>query len=160
MWNALKEDEIPAERQWELLLESGNYFLDFAIFCEKGFVDVETDGDSYHIGVEQSKSDNLRNNHLESNGWHVLRFNTQAILEQMKSYCIPTIKDMTDRLGGISDVLMRKPNFLHSRAAFSFDRVSRIQVLNIILRFDNNGGSQIMVWHLPAGQAYFYQQLM
>jgi very-short-patch-repair endonuclease len=109
MWDALKSSEISAERQWELILEPGNFFLDFAIFCKKGFVDIETDGDSYHTGVEQSISDNLRNNNLETKGWHVLRFNTLAIVKQMESYCIPMIKEMIDRLGGISDVLMRKP---------------------------------------------------
>lgn len=103
LWYALKKNQISAERQWELIFKNDRFILDFAMLCEKGFIDVETDGDTYHTDKEKSQTDNARNNLLESKGWHVLRFNTHAIKEQMEQYCIPTIKSMTEKLGGMID---------------------------------------------------------
>lgn len=108
LWYALKMNQISAERQWELVLEKERLLLDFAMFCEKGFIDVETDGDTYHADKDKSQTDNERNNLLESKGWHVLRFNTHAIKEQMEQYCIPTIKSMTEKLGGSADEVFQK----------------------------------------------------
>jgi very-short-patch-repair endonuclease len=76
-WYELKKINIPAERQWQIKIETFNYQLDFALFCNTGSLDVETDGDSWHLIRNRVKSDNRRNNNLEALGWHVLRFNTQ-----------------------------------------------------------------------------------
>jgi hypothetical protein len=48
LWSELKTLDIRAERQWLLPVEEQNYYLDFAIFCNDGFIDVETDGDIWH----------------------------------------------------------------------------------------------------------------
>ena len=54
VWTALKERTIPAERQEPVWVDGRRYYLDFAIYCAKGSLDVETDGDTWHIGAEKS----------------------------------------------------------------------------------------------------------
>jgi very-short-patch-repair endonuclease len=102
LWTALKRLDIPAERQWEVLLGSNWYMLDFALFCAKGKVDVETDGDKWHADRERIPEDNRRNNALEAQGWHILRFYGRQIRESMAEYCLPKIADAVNRLGGMS----------------------------------------------------------
>jgi very-short-patch-repair endonuclease len=103
LWKDLKQLNILAERQWEVKTEIFNYQLDFAFFCKDGNLDVETDGDIWHLRRDRVVHDNRRNNDLESLGWHVLRFNTQAISEQRGEYCIPQIQETLNRLGGLND---------------------------------------------------------
>lgn len=101
LWGELKKLNISAERQWEVRTEAFNYRLDFAFFCTKGNLDVETDGDTWHLQPDRVGLDNCRNNDLESTGWHVLRFNTQAISEQRAEYCVPRIQETINKLGGL-----------------------------------------------------------
>lgn len=75
--------------------------LDFAIYCAEGKIDVETDGDTWHITKEGSRQDNIRDNALETKGWRTLRFTTQQVKEEMASYCIPKIAENINPLGGI-----------------------------------------------------------
>jgi very-short-patch-repair endonuclease len=103
LWRELKKLNISAERQWEVRTTTFNYQLDFAFFCHDGNLDVETDGDTWHLRRDRVEHDNRRNNDLESLGWHVLRFNTKAISEKRGQYCIPRIQETINRLGGLSD---------------------------------------------------------
>ena len=41
-----------------------DYALDFAFYCEKGKMDVETDGDSWHADPKRIPMDNRRDNDL------------------------------------------------------------------------------------------------
>lgn len=103
LWEALKTKDILAERQWEVRTDTFSYQLDFAFFCQKGSLDVETDGDAWHAKREMIAHDNRRNNDLASLGWHVLRFNTKAVMEQNAQYCIPRIQETINSLGGLRD---------------------------------------------------------
>ncbi len=103
LWRALIRPRIKAERQWGLQVHERYYVLDFALFCNKGNVDVETDGDTWHANKERSPLDNQRNNDLEVVNWSVLRFNTLQINEQLEDYCLPTIQDKINHAGGLSD---------------------------------------------------------
>jgi very-short-patch-repair endonuclease len=103
LWGELKRRHIPAERQWNVRTETFNYQLDFAFFCNDGNLDVETDGDTWHLQHDRVELDNRRNNDLEALGWHVLRFNSKVISEQRADYCIPRIQETINRLGGLSD---------------------------------------------------------
>jgi very-short-patch-repair endonuclease len=103
LWAELRRLEIRAERQWHLKVERSHYFLDFAVFCQKGKIDIETDGDTYHIQRERVQQDNRRHNHLQSAGWRVLRFNGKQIRQAMAEYCMPEITEMITTLGGLSD---------------------------------------------------------
>ncbi len=101
LWQQLELLHLNAERQWGVTVNKQNFFLDFAIFCNGGSLDVEADGDSYHIGKEEGQRDRQRNNALATAGWHVLRFNTQEIRERMTDYCVPRLLEVVNRLGGL-----------------------------------------------------------
>lgn len=103
LWAELKRLQIQAERQELVKLNHRNYMLDFAIHCAKGKIDVETDGDKYHANTEVSPKDNLRNNNLTAAGWHILRFTTKQIQEEMVAYCLPEIVKTIHRLGGVEE---------------------------------------------------------
>jgi very-short-patch-repair endonuclease len=103
LWEDLKQRKIPAERQWPVFKNDLSYRLDFAFFCNKGKLDVETDGDTWHLEKERVALDNRRNNDVEAQGWHVLRFNTKQIQEQRAEYCLPRIQDTITTLGGLTD---------------------------------------------------------
>ena len=92
-----------AERQWNVNIGKSWYKLDFALFCENGKIDVETDGDTWHAARERIAEDNRRDNDMESTGWHVLRFNGHQIREEMSSYSVPKVTQMITRLGGLSE---------------------------------------------------------
>lgn len=101
LWAEFKRLQIYAERQELVTAKGDNYFLDFAVYCMAGKLDVETDGDTWHVGKDQARADNLRDNALKTEGWRVLRFNTQQVQEQMAEYCVPTVVENINRLGGI-----------------------------------------------------------
>ena len=103
LWAELKRLEIAAERQWDTRIGSAWYKLDFALFCQKGKIDIETDGDSWHSLTERIPEDNRRDNNLASDGWYVLRFNGHQVREQMSSYCTPKVSEMINHLGGLND---------------------------------------------------------
>jgi very-short-patch-repair endonuclease len=103
LWAEFKRLQIQAERQELVKVNSRNYMLDFAIYCAKGNIDVETDGDTYHANPEKSAEDNVRNNDLEAAGWKVLRFTTLQIQEQMAEYCLPNIVDTIKYLGWLDE---------------------------------------------------------
>ncbi len=101
LWYELKKQEIFAERQWRVRVDRKHYYLDFALFCQDANVAVETDGDSWHGDRPQILADKKRQNDLTSTGWHILRFGSWQIREQMTSYCLPKIKKTITRYGGI-----------------------------------------------------------
>lgn len=91
LWAELKRRQIRAERQEYVLVNGRTYALDFALYCARGRLNLETDGDQWHADPKRIPLDNLRDNDLETHGWKLLRFNTHHIREQMDAYCIPTI---------------------------------------------------------------------
>jgi very-short-patch-repair endonuclease len=103
LWAEFKRMQMRAERQWRLQLKQIYYQLDFALFCNQGQIDIETDGDTWHARRERIPLDNQRDNDIQSAGWHVLRFNGQQIREQAKSYCISKIEEMVNQLSGLKE---------------------------------------------------------
>ena len=103
LWAHLRSERVPAERQFKVTHQRQSYMLDFAVFCQKGQIDIEADGDSYHLNPRAGRVDNARNNDLESAGWHVLRFDTVKIRHTAASECLPMIRDSITRLGGINE---------------------------------------------------------
>ncbi|MFH1007787.1 MAG: DUF559 domain-containing protein [Candidatus Latescibacterota bacterium] len=101
MWAAFKQDKIETERQYYVLIADVNYYLDFAVFCQKGRIDVECNGDTWHSAKEQIPRDNARDNSLTSGGWAVLRFSTPAIREDMLD-CLSKVKHTINKLGGLA----------------------------------------------------------
>jgi len=101
LWSALKKARILAERQEMVDVEDKRYYLDFAIYCARGKLDVETDGDTWHANRERAPEDNRRDNDLHSVGWSVLRFNTPQVSEQLVEYCVEKIAKTVNKYGGI-----------------------------------------------------------
>lgn len=100
LWKQLKRVNLTAERQFFLSVDKMRYCLDFALFCTKGHINVECDGDQWHSEKSQIASDNQRNNDLTSGGWSVLRFNTVQLQSQMDQ-CLETIWRTVYARGGI-----------------------------------------------------------
>ena len=103
LWAEFKQLQIIAERQEWIKTKEHDYPLDFAIYCAKGKIDIETDGDYWHANPERAAEDNLRDNNIKTAGWKVLRFNGVQIREQMQEYCLPTIKENINQLGGVDE---------------------------------------------------------
>lgn len=112
LWAEFKRHKIPAERQEFVVAKGNDYALDFAIYCAKGNIDVETDGDFWHANPGKAAQDNLRDNYLKADGWQVLRFNTKQIQEKAADYCISTVAETINNLGGVEEgkVIPRKIN--------------------------------------------------
>ncbi len=102
LWAEFKRLQIEAERQEVVRVNGNHYFLDFAVHCLAGKLDVETDGDTWHVGRDKAGADNLRDNSLKTEGWRVLRFTTQQVREQMADYCVPIVVENINRLGGLN----------------------------------------------------------
>ena len=102
LWAALKQQAFPAERQWPESVAGHRYILDFAMFCNEGKIDLETDGDTYHSGPHASARDNSRQNALLSKGWRTIRFNTPQ-LERDIDACIREIAAVVNNLKGFKD---------------------------------------------------------
>lgn len=103
VWLALKRLKIPAERQELVRVDTRRYALDFAIYCGNGKLDIETDGDTWHVNRERAPLDNLRDNDLHSAGWSLLRFTTYQVRDELSSYCVPKIAATVNELGGIEE---------------------------------------------------------
>ncbi len=100
VWAEFKSLRIRAERQWNVVLQDGWYRLDFAIFCERGKIDVETDGVHYHTDPVRWAKDRSRDRKLQLDGWEVLRYPGQEVRESFVKYCMPEITQMINQLGG------------------------------------------------------------
>ena len=110
MYLEMKKREIAAERQLYVKVGRRFYCLDFGIFCKKGNMDVECDGERYHILPEALAKDRERNNELTSFGWSVLRFGGKEINQAIKN-CFGIIEKTINNLDGISEVQLMKSNF-------------------------------------------------
>ncbi|MEX1194296.1 MAG: DUF559 domain-containing protein [Dehalococcoidia bacterium] len=102
LWQQFKLHTIDAERQERVSIHGMTYFLDFAVYCGLGSLDVETDGDTYHSNPAKAAIDNLRDNNLHAAGWNILRFNSAQIRDSVGSYCIPKVIETVNAMGGLS----------------------------------------------------------
>jgi very-short-patch-repair endonuclease len=102
LWSELRQLDIPAEREWLAQYEGNRYWLDFAVFGNEGDIDIEVDGDRYHLNPERAAYDNQRNNELTSMGWRVLRFTTGQVQERMGEVMLH-IGRTIDYVGGLKD---------------------------------------------------------
>lgn len=116
IWEGLQDLDVPAEREW-LFEDEQKYWLDFAVFCHDRGIDIEADGDRYHLSPERAARDNTRNNRLTSKGWAVLRYTQEQILRESREV-FRQIRQTIDEAGGLrSDGLVpRKFTFRGTEA--------------------------------------------
>ncbi|MFH0931148.1 MAG: DUF559 domain-containing protein, partial [Candidatus Zixiibacteriota bacterium] len=102
-WYEMKKNKIEAERQYLIGEGKIKYCLDFAIFCQKGKMDVECNGDLWHSQRRLIFKDNQRNNYLASQGWSVLRFGSKEINQNLQ-FCLESIKETINNMGGMKSL--------------------------------------------------------
>ncbi|MBI3762352.1 MAG: DUF559 domain-containing protein, partial [Chloroflexi bacterium] len=100
LWSAFKYDGIVAERQFVISEAKTTYILDFAVACDRGQLDVECDGDTWHLQPDAVRYDKRRSNWLESRGWKVLRFDSREIEDEMPK-CRAQVKATITNMGGL-----------------------------------------------------------
>jgi hypothetical protein len=76
------------------------FFLDFAIFCQKGKVAIECDNKKVHSLPSQKKKDKIKNAFLRKYGWTVIRLPEDDIVSDLPG-CIKRIKKEVGKLGGL-----------------------------------------------------------
>lgn len=100
MEKIIDEMEIEYEREWCYFIDNKRkYYLDFAIFCKNGQINIECDGDEYHMGNANVHRDKTRNNDLESYKWSVLRYTTKHFKEE-RNHIKKTIWKVINQYGG------------------------------------------------------------
>jgi very-short-patch-repair endonuclease len=101
-WNEMLKNSMYAEREYFISAGAKNFFLDFALFCKNKNIDVEVDGDHYHMDNDSVRFDKQRNNLLESKGWSVLRFTSKDI-EYDLTNSINIVRETVNKYGGIQN---------------------------------------------------------
>lgn len=99
---------IEYEREWREYVDRQKfYYLDFAVWCKNGAIDIECDGDAFHMDKDRVHYDKTRNNELESYGWSVLRFTSKHFSEDT-AHIEKTIYQTVKEFGGA--VRVHEPN--------------------------------------------------
>lgn len=103
MYKSLKQKGIYPERQMYVKVDNQFYCLDFCVFCNKGNIDIECDGEKYHNIPETFTKDRIRNNQLTSFGWSVLRFSGKEIYRDIKN-SLAIIETTISTLDGLKEI--------------------------------------------------------
>ena len=103
LWSALKYINVLAERQWKIVVQNKDYFLDFAVFCKNGKLAIETDGYTYHYDDRnQIDYDTWRRNEIELDGWRFLHYTTKQVKDNWTPYLAQILRAV-DQLGGTEE---------------------------------------------------------
>lgn len=114
LWEALKAEEIPAERQWLTEVGARRFFIDFALFCTRGRLAVEVDG-KWHHNPEKAIEDDRRDTLLATAGWQIHHIPTRRILSGLREE-LTHLKQVINQKGGLlADGLVPR-NFVDSGA--------------------------------------------
>jgi hypothetical protein len=72
-------------------------------------VDIECDGDLWHARPEAIPADNERDNLVQANRWHVLRFNTVQLRDQAEE-TVAVVREAVNQYGGVvqPDLIVRR----------------------------------------------------
>ncbi|MBV9864207.1 MAG: DUF559 domain-containing protein [Abitibacteriaceae bacterium] len=114
LWEAFKQERIEAERQLCLAMNRVRYCLDFALFCNRGQIDIECNGESWHASPKQIAADDKRDDLLATNGWSVLRFSNRALRDALPA-CLNLVRQTITQSGGLQPLTGALPTFIHER---------------------------------------------
>jgi hypothetical protein len=81
--DGLKRAGIKATPQYYVRGKEKRFFLDFAIFCQKGKVAIECDNKKVHSLPSQKKKDKIKNAFLRKYGWNVIRLPEDNIVSDL-----------------------------------------------------------------------------
>ena len=101
LWTGLKALKVLAERQWKIVVQKHNYYLDFAVFCKNGKLAIETDGyTTHHDSMNQIDYDTWRQNEIELDDWRFLHYTTKQVKDNWIPY-LSQIEQKIEQLGGL-----------------------------------------------------------
>ena len=92
---------IPACPEFTVSGAEARYRLDFAIFCARGPLAVECDGEDFHGHPAQRRRDRVRDARLRKTGWTVVRLTERAIVRSPAG-CLRRVRVAVNRLGGVA----------------------------------------------------------
>ena len=98
--DGLKESGIKAIPQYYVRGKEKRFFLDFAIFCQKGKIAIECDNKKVHSLPSQKRKDKIKDTFLKKYGWTVIRLLEDDIISDLLG-CIKRIKKAVKKLGGL-----------------------------------------------------------
>jgi very-short-patch-repair endonuclease len=102
MRQALKNCGIKAIGQHSIMENKKlRYRLDFAVFCQKGKLNIECDDLRWHSQPKQREKDKKRDRWLRRHGWTVSRFSGEEIKNNIAN-CVKILKQIIQNLGGLS----------------------------------------------------------
>jgi very-short-patch-repair endonuclease len=101
LWSELLKRNILAERKYYLPLKNRRYFLDFAIFCRYGRINIECSG-GYFDEQSSAQLHFERNTLLHRNGWTVIRITPDDIFYDTEDALL-LVSDTIQKLGGLED---------------------------------------------------------
>ena len=96
---------IKTRKEFGVFKAGKQYRLDLAVFCKNGRIAIECDNLKAHSGAVQMAKDEMKDEFLKRNGWHVIRVTEQDINERL-DYCLGIVVKAVEKLGG-QDVIMK-----------------------------------------------------
>lgn len=99
LYLALRKEGLEPERQFFVREDGVGSLLDLTLFCRDGDLNIECDGDRWHLGRGRAGADRARDNRLTAAGWRILRFSGDEIRERTPD-CVERIVRAVRRLGG------------------------------------------------------------
>ena len=95
-----KKFKINASREHIFYMhDSKRYRLDFVVFCKKGPLNIECDGEKWHSIRSQKLRDIARDRTLKKAGWTVLRLKEKDIVNDIEK-CMKKVREFIKKLGG------------------------------------------------------------
>ncbi len=94
--------------QYEIVIASKTYHVDYAILGDRARVAVELDGFPYHGTRAAFSDDRLRQNDLQVEGWTTLRFSFDAVRRQT-ARCAEQLRSVLAADPGLAPYLLEHP---------------------------------------------------
>jgi len=101
LWDSLKAQGIPAERQVNLREEDETYHMDFVIYCQNGRLAILCEGDDFGLPIVKETSA-ITDYELTAAGWTVLHLEPDQMSDRPQE-TLTHIHQVIQELGGLED---------------------------------------------------------